>query len=62
RARQARAQYVGALLRRLFDWVEGGARRARERRVERYLAGASDLADLEHRMRTLARRGEGFLG
>lgn len=62
RARQARAQYIGGLLRRLFEWVEGSARRARERRIEQYLAGATDLADLEHRMRALARREQGLPG
>jgi len=62
RARRLRAEYVGGLLRRLFNWLERDVRRARQRRIEQYLASATDLADLEHRMRALARREQGLPG
>jgi len=62
RARRLRADYLGGLLRRLFNWLEHDARRARQRRIEQYLASATDLADLEHRMRALARREQGLPG
>jgi hypothetical protein len=61
-AHRARAEYLGGLLRRFFNWLERDAARARQRRIERYLAGATDLADFEQRVRTLARREEGLLG
>jgi len=60
RARRMRAEYLGGLLRRLFDWLERDVRRARQRRIEQYLAGSTDLADLERRMRVLARREQGL--
>lgn len=62
RARRLRAEYVGGLLRRLFNWLQHDVRRARQRRIEQYLASATDLADLEHRMRALARREQGLPG
>lgn len=62
RAHRLRAEYLGGLLRRFFDWLERDARRARHRRIEQYLAGATDLADLEQRMRMLARREQGLPG
>lgn len=61
RARRLRAEYLGGLVRRFFDRLERSAQRARQRRIEQYLAGATDLADVEHRMRLLARRGAGEL-
>jgi|GEM_PF-1540265 len=61
-AHRLRAEYLGGLLRRLFDWLERDARRARQRRIEQYLASATDLADLEQRMRMLARREQGLPG
>jgi len=61
-AHQQRAEYLGSLLRRFFDWVERGALRARHRRIEQYLAGATDVVDLEQRMRALARREQGLPG
>ena len=61
-ARRARAEYLATLLRRLFDWLEHGVQRSRQRRIEQYLANATDLADVEHRMRALARRGGELLG
>jgi len=61
-ARRARAEYLATLLRRLFHWMECGAQRSRQRRIEQYLANATDLADVEHRMRVLARRGSELLG
>jgi len=62
RAHRARAEYLSGLLRRLFDALVHSARRARERRIERYLAGSTDVVDLEQRMRALARREERLLG
>lgn len=62
RAHRERAEYLGGLLRRFWDWLERGALRARQRRIEQHLAGATDLADLEQRMRALARREAGLLG
>jgi hypothetical protein len=60
RARRLRAIYIGGLFARLLDWLESKARAAWRRRAEHYLAQASDLADLERRMRTLERRRELF--
>ena len=62
RAHRLRADYLGGLLRRFFERLERDARRARQRRIEQYLAGATDLADLEQRMRLLARREQGLPG
>jgi hypothetical protein len=61
-ARRVRSEYLATLLRRLFDWLAQGAHRSRQRRIEQYLANATDLADVEHRMRVLARRGSELLG
>jgi hypothetical protein len=57
-ARQLRAATLAALVERFFDWLDRGARNARRRRLEQYLARSTDAADLEHRMRELERRGE----
>jgi len=62
RAHRERAAYLGGLLRRFWDWLERGALRARQRRIEQHLSGATDLADLEQRMRAFARREAGHLG
>ncbi len=60
RARRLRAFSIAALVNSLFDWAEAWARAAWRRRAEAYLAQATDLADLEQRMRRLERRGELF--
>jgi len=57
RARRLRALYIGSLLNRLFDWFESLAQAVWRRRTEQYLAQATDLPDLERRMRRLERRG-----
>jgi hypothetical protein len=62
RAHSERAEYLGGLLRRFWDWLGRDALRARQRRIEHQLSGATDLADLEQRMRALARREAGLLG
>jgi len=62
RAHRDRAEYLAGLLHRFWAWIERDAQRARQRRIERQLAGATDLADLEQRMRALARREPGLLG
>jgi hypothetical protein len=49
---------VKQIIDRLFDWLERSVRDARQRELERYLSAATDAADLENRMRILARRGE----
>lgn len=59
-ALKLRARTIAALVGGFFAWMERGAREARRRQVETYLAQSSDVADLEHRMRLLERRGELF--
>lgn len=41
----------------LFAWLERNAHVARARDIERFLSQATDVADLENRMRQLERRG-----
>lgn len=60
RARGLRALRLAALVNSFFDWLEARARAAWRGRAEAYLAQATDLADLERRMRRLERRGELF--
>jgi len=62
RAHRHRAEYLGGLLRRFWLWLGRDALRARHRRIEQQLSGATDVADLERRMRALARREPGLLG
>lgn len=59
-ARKLRAHAIAALVGAFFAWIERGAREARRREVERYLAQSTDVVDLEHRMKLLERRGELF--
>jgi len=59
-ARRLQALALGALVARFFDWLENSARAARQRETEKYLAQATDVCDLEHRMRLLERRGALF--
>lgn len=51
RARQARAETLGALFARLFNWLEARIQRAKYRELEQYLGESTDLADLERRIR-----------
>lgn len=53
RARQLRADTIGGLLTRLFDWFDARVRRARYRDLERYLSESTDVADLERRLRQI---------
>ncbi|MGQ0653140.1 MAG: DUF3563 family protein [Betaproteobacteria bacterium] len=41
---------------KLVGWLERNAQAARERDIENYLSQATDLADLENRLRQLERR------
>jgi hypothetical protein len=59
-ARKMRAVFVGAFFRRIFDWLERWAYASWQRERERHLAQASDLADLERRMRNLDARRNSF--
>lgn len=43
------------LITQVFAALERGAQRMREREIERYLADATDAADLENRLRRLER-------
>ena len=43
------------LITKVFAALERGAQRMREREIERYLADATDAADLENRMQRLER-------
>jgi hypothetical protein len=53
RARQARAETVGGLFARLFNWLDARVQRANYRELERYLGESTDLADLERRIRRI---------
>jgi len=57
RARQARAVHAGRLVVRAIASLRRALRRALRSDVERYLTGASDLADVERRLRVLERGG-----
>ncbi|MCZ7565014.1 MAG: DUF3563 domain-containing protein [Burkholderiales bacterium] len=61
RAREMRAEAFAGLLSRFFGKIFGAlgrwAERARQRDVERYLAKATDNADLERRLREIERTG-----
>jgi hypothetical protein len=48
------------IVERILMWLERGAHRQRQRELERYLSWATDAADLERRMRDIA-RGAGSL-
>lgn len=56
RARRNRAEAVAGLFARLLAWIARQAESARDRDLERYLSSATDLADLERRMRLWERR------
>ncbi len=55
RAERERSEEIGRLARRFFGWIRAGLKRAYESDVDRYLAQATDLADLERRLQVLAR-------
>lgn len=54
-AREHRAQYVGRVVASFASALKRGLRRALQSDFERYLAGATDLADVERRLRTFER-------
>jgi len=58
RARALRAAAIAGLASRAWTWLGTYFERARRRRDEEYLARAQSLAELEHRLRTLERRGQ----
>lgn len=60
RARQERSEEMARLIGRFFAWIGAAIERARQRDLERPLSGATDLADLERRMRELE-HGKGAL-
>lgn len=52
---QTQIEAIG--LKQFFDWVRQTFNPSYQQEVESYLSQATDLADLERRMYTLARRG-----
>lgn len=62
RARRQRNQEIGRLIGRFFTWIETRMSRARQREIERVLSGATDLADLERRIRDLEQGKSALLG
>lgn len=59
RARRERAKAISQLVGRFSAWLRARVREARQSDAERYLARATDLADLERRMQVLERRAGG---
>ncbi len=58
KARALRAAAIADLTSRAWKWLGGYFERARRRREEEYLARSQNLAELEHRLRKLERRGQ----
>jgi len=58
RARALRAAAIADLASRAWTWLGTYFERARRRREEEYLARSQSLAELEHRLRELERRGQ----
>jgi len=54
-ARRLRSEYVFAMLVAIKAWFADIPRRARQDSAERYLAGATDHAEVERRIRVLER-------
>lgn len=52
---RARAEEIARLARKLFNWVKEGAKRTMQSDAERYLAQATDLADVERRLQQIMR-------
>lgn len=55
RAERERSEEIGRLARKFIGWLKASLKRAYQSDVERYLAQATDLADLERRLQALAR-------
>ena len=60
RARQLRAETLRAWFPKAVAWARDKIRYARMCEAERYLADATDLADLERRLQEAARKGMSF--
>ena len=58
RARALRAAAIADLASRAWTWLGAYFERAHRRREEEYLARSQSLAELEHRLRKLERRGQ----
>ncbi len=54
-ARRLRSEYVGKSIQSMIKWIRDIPRRARQESTERYLADATDHADVERRIRTIER-------
>jgi len=61
RARRQRNEEVRRLSSRFFGWIRTAFARTRQSDVDRFLSGATDLADLERRMRELAQGKTAFV-
>jgi hypothetical protein len=53
---QRRGEVLRGLFPKLASWLESAAQRARRNEIEQYLSQATDIADLERRIRRLERR------
>ncbi|MFM9885285.1 MAG: hypothetical protein ACKVQT_19855 [Burkholderiales bacterium] len=58
-ARRLRSEHATKLIQSMIGWIRDIPRRARQASAERYLAGASDHADVERRIRNLERNHAG---
>ncbi|MFN0302028.1 MAG: hypothetical protein ACKVQU_16930 [Burkholderiales bacterium] len=58
-ARRLRGEHLSRLIQSMIKWVRDIPRRARQDRAERYLADATDHADVERRIRVLERNSVG---
>jgi len=61
-AERARSEEFSRLARKLIGWLKASLKRAYHSDVERYLAQATDLADLERRLQVLARGEKASFG
>ena len=46
---------MATIVKQFFQWLERNAHAAREREIGRFLAQATDVADLENRIRQIER-------
>ncbi len=58
-ARRLRSEHVGRVIHSIIAWIGDIPRRARQDSAERFIAGASDHADVERRIRALERNNVG---
>ncbi len=59
KARRLRSEHVSKLIQSMIKWIRDIPRRARQDSAERYLADATDHADVERRIRALERKSAG---